>query len=132
MIVIDASVLVDALLGDDDLGDAAREALAQTADLHAPELIYPETLSACRRAKRLGWADDERIARAVARLAFAPIMRASHVPFIDRVWALRDRCSAYDANYVALAEVLDAPLVTTDRKLANAVADICDVRLVAS
>jgi predicted nucleic acid-binding protein len=52
-------------------------------------------------------------------LAQADIRRHPHTPLIDTIWSLRHSVSAYDAAYLALATVLDAPLVTTDRKLAS-------------
>lgn len=132
MIVVDASVLAPALTDDDHAGDAARRAIAASSARFAPELIYPETLSRIRRARRARAVDDERAMRAVSRLASFHLDPHSHVPLIPRIWELRDRCSAYDATYVALAEALDLPLLTADRRLARAAAEICQVQLVSA
>ena len=48
------------------------------------------------------------------------LTRYSHGPFIERIWELRENVAAYDAAYVALAEALDAPMITTDARLAQA------------
>ena len=48
-------------------------------------------------------------------------------PFAERVWALRENLTSYDAWYVALAEALDCPLVTLDRKLSRASGPICEI-----
>lgn len=48
-----------------------------------------------------------------------PLTRYPHAPFVGRAWALRENITAYDAAYVALAEALDAPLLTTDGRLAR-------------
>jgi predicted nucleic acid-binding protein len=58
--------------------------------------------------------------RVLRRWAQWPALRISHQPLVDRVWSLRDNVSAYDAMYVALAERLDATLVTLDQRLATA------------
>ena len=55
------------------------------------------------------------------------IQRHPHTPLLDIAWSLRDRVSAYDAAYVALAAVLDAPLVTSDRKLARVTDLPCEI-----
>lgn len=114
MIVIDASAFLDAV-------DGRRAVIDRIdgEDLHAPHLLDVEVLSALRRlvaSKRL---DDDRAAGVRNVLARADIRRHPHTPHIDGIWSLRQTVSAYDATYLALASVLDAPLVTTDRKLAS-------------
>jgi predicted nucleic acid-binding protein len=64
--------------------------------------------------------DAELATRAFENLVLLPTVRHSHHPFLPRIWTLRDNLTAYDAMYVALAEVLKAPLLTCDRKLAAA------------
>ena len=46
------------------------------------------------------------------------LTRYPHEDLLPRIWALKDNLTAYDAAYVALAEALDAPLITRDRRLA--------------
>lgn len=126
MIVVDASVLAPALADDGDDGDQARSRL-QGEQLAAPELIDLEVLSILRRAARAKRLDERRSGQALDDLAALPLQRVSHLPLLDRVWQLRDNLSSYDASYVALAEALDAVLLTADRRLAKAVGVLCEV-----
>lgn len=119
MIVIDASAVVDVLLGDSD--DATVRALRLTEEaLHAPHLLDVEVLHAVRGLLLRGGIDQQRADLAVADLAQLEITRYPHTALRSRVWQLRDNLSAYDATYVALAEVLDMPLLTADKRLATA------------
>ncbi len=120
MIVIDASVLVNALADDTDDGDRARRRLGEDGSLHAPELIDLEVLSALRRAAGRGDLDERRAALARTDLRELPLQRYSHAPFAERIWHLRHNLSTYDAVCVALAETLECPLLTADERLANA------------
>jgi predicted nucleic acid-binding protein len=86
--------------------------------LHAPELIEPETLNALRRMAGRGRVTDQRAGEAAADLADVRLVRHPHAPLRERVWALRHQLTAYDASYLALAEALDALLVTADAGLA--------------
>ena len=128
MIVVDASVLAPALADDDQSGDTVRRRIASEA-LAAPELVDLEVISVLRRARRAGRLDDRRCAQAIADLRKLDLRRAPHLKLIERIWDLRDTLSAYDASYVALAELLGAPLVTADAKLARAKRITCDVEL---
>lgn len=125
MIVVDASVLVDAFIG---AAPAATRISGE--ELHAPHVIDLEVASALRRleaAGRVGAGDGGRLLRALQR---ADLHRHAHRPLLTQIWALRGNLSPYDAAYVALAAVLDAPLVTTDRRLAEAPKLPCTVELV--
>jgi predicted nucleic acid-binding protein len=115
LIVIDASVLTDFLLGRPEALSAVESELAggEHEPLHAPELIEPETLNALRRLARSGAVTVHRAGEAAADLAHTRLMRYPHAPLRERVWALRDSLSAYDACYLALAEALDEPLLLT-------------------
>ena len=122
MIVVDASVLTDFLLGRPQTLDALERELAgrEHEPMHAPELIEPETLNALRRLARADTVTDRRATEAAADLASVRLVRYPHAPLRERVWALRDELSAYDATYLALAEALDDPvLLTSDRGLAG-------------
>lgn len=121
MIVLDASVLTDFLLGRPQAVDALQTALAgaEHEPVHAPELIEPETLNALRRLTRGGRVTEQRATEAISDLANARLIRYPHAPLRERVWELRHELSAYDATYLALAEALESPvLLTGDRGLA--------------
>jgi predicted nucleic acid-binding protein len=124
MVVIDASVLADALL----VAGPARERLA-SSNLQAPELIDAELLSVLRR---LVLADKLPEGHALQALATAERMGLRRHPsrcLWPRAWELRTNLSAYDALYVALAERLNAPLLTADARLARAPGLRCPVEL---
>lgn len=127
MIVIDASAMVEALVG-----RASEPGLldALSGDLDAPHLMDVEVLSVLR-----GLELGHKLARAVAEQArhdhFAfTITRHGLEPFAERIWQLRHQFTAYDASYIALAEALAAPLYTCDTKLA-ASGHTAEVRVVA-
>jgi len=117
--VVDASAAIDLLL------HAAREpslvALLSRPGtrLHAPHLLDVEVLHALRRLAASGQVDEERAEEVRADLLALTVQRHPHTVLLDRAWELRGTVSAYDAMYVALAELLDAPLVTRDARLAR-------------
>jgi predicted nucleic acid-binding protein len=115
LIVVDASVLTDFLLGRRQALDAIERELAghEHEPLHAPELIEPETLNALRRLALAGNVTDRRASEAVADLADTRLVRYPHGPLRERVWDLRHNLTGYDATYLALAEALDDPILLT-------------------
>lgn len=120
MTVFDASVLVDALIVSGPPGDHARSALRDVPVLYVPSIFAAEATSAVRAMHRRGDVDLAQARGAVARIQHVTTVRYPFEPFIDRVWALRDSLSVYDAWYVALAESLSTTLVTADERLARA------------
>ena len=130
MIVLDASALVDALLGRPTAGATANAIRGERA-LHAPHLVDVEVLHVLRRWAGRGELSSGRATTALADLGDLPLVRHPHAPLRARIWALRERLSAYDATYVSLAEALGATLVTADRRLARAAAGLVDVVEVA-
>lgn len=100
--------------------------------LAAPELIDPEVLSVLRRLVTTNTISTARSARAVADLADVRIQRVSHRPLIGRCWELRNNLTPYDAAYAALAEALNAPLLTADAALARAPGTRCEIELLTS
>ena len=89
-------------------------------DLHVPHLFEVEVLSVLRRYFLRGELSGERARLGLGRLSLMRLTRYPHTALLSRVWELRDNVTAYDATYIALAETLEAPLVTTDARLARA------------
>lgn len=129
MIVVDASVLAPALGDDSEDGDLARARLAGEV-LAAPELIDLEIVSVIRGLTRSGKLRPRRASEALADLAELPLERTSHRHLVARCWELRNNLTSYDAAYVALAELLQAPLLTADAKLARSNGVRCDIELI--
>jgi predicted nucleic acid-binding protein len=127
VLVVDAGVVVAALVQADELGDRARALLLQQAA--APELVDLEVGSVIRRLTLSGRLEEARGKAALADLRDLPLQRASHRPLLTRCWELRDAVSFYDAAYVALAELLEVPLITVDAKLSRAPHLRCQVAL---
>lgn len=116
MIVVDASAIVHLLLTTH--ADLVFERIVR-GEAVAPYVIDLEVVHALRRRDLRGLISDERALEAIADFATLPIRRYPHEPFLRRMWHLRQNVTAYDAAYVALAESLDAPLVTRDARLAR-------------
>ena len=114
MIVLDASAMVEALIGR-EVADELLDAL--TGDVHAPHLLDVEVLSVLR-GLLLGGKLEPAVAEGVRKDHFEfAINRHEVAPLADRIWQLRHQYTSYDAAYLALAEALDAPLYTCDAKL---------------
>jgi predicted nucleic acid-binding protein len=87
--------------------------------LHAPQLIDLEVAQVLRRNVAAATIASARGKEALQDLRDLSLVRYPHEMLLERIWELRDNLTAYDAAYVALAEALDAPLLTCDRKLAS-------------
>lgn len=130
MIVLDASTLVAVLLNT-EVGRRIADVISSPAEsLHAPQLLDIEVLQVLRGHVRRGTMTAERGALGVEALGQLDITRYGHDELLSRIWALRENLSAYDATYVALAEALDAPLLTLDARLAASPGHRAEVRLV--
>jgi predicted nucleic acid-binding protein len=116
VIVADSSAVVDALAGQSS--DPELRARLRLERLHAPYLLDIEVMQAFRGLVRRGVLSADRAADASRDYAILRVTRYPHLPLLERIWQLRDRLSAYDAAFVALAELLDATLVTCDARLA--------------
>jgi predicted nucleic acid-binding protein len=114
-VVVDASVLIDAIL----LGVERVAVRLAGAALHAPVSIDAEFLHALRRRWLTGFVDEERGRAALTMFRDVPITRHPVNVLIHRMWDLRQNVSSYDAGYVALAESLNLPLITRDARLAR-------------
>ncbi len=129
MIVVDASVLIDALLDDGPSGSAARAVLADDPVWAAPACLPIEVLSVTRRRLLRGQISPERANDAVEVLAALEIDWIDPRAVTFRIWELRDNVAAFDAAYVAGAEALGVELVTGDRRLAAAPGIRCRLRV---
>ena len=118
MVVIDASAVATLLLNQPNAA-RLRERLAHENTLHAPHLLDLEVTQVLRRAVRQGALKETVAAVRLADLQLLPLTRYSHAPFLRRIWELRANITAYDAAYIALAEALAAPLITTDQPLSR-------------
>jgi predicted nucleic acid-binding protein len=118
--VVDASVLVE-YLTDGAHGEASRRQIgARPGWLWAPYLVDAEVGHALRGGVRAGQISARRAHGALADLLEMRLQRVAHHALVDRAWELRENLSFYDGLYVALAEALDAPLLTFDARLAKA------------
>jgi predicted nucleic acid-binding protein len=119
LIVIDASVVVDLLLGAKAAVRIADRILVPGETLHAPHLLDVEVAQVLRRHLLAADLDGRRGALALADLVELPIHRHPHGVLLQRAWELKRSISANDAMYLALAEALAAPLLTRDARLAR-------------
>ncbi len=120
MIVVDASAVLEVLMRT-PAGERLSKRLHESAEtLHAPHLLDLEIAQVVRRYCVAGKVTPARGRQAITALLDLPLQRYPHAPLLPRIWELRHAITAYDAAYVALAEELDAPLVTSDAKLAKA------------
>ncbi|HKR63988.1 MAG TPA: type II toxin-antitoxin system VapC family toxin [Thermoanaerobaculia bacterium] len=118
MIVVDASAVLAFLI---QSPAAARiDEYLFGGETHAPHLIDLEVMHAIRRWVLSGAMTRQDAENAIEYFKLMRIHRSSHEALLDRIWRLRDNLTAYDAAYVALAEVLDTVVITTDAKLAAA------------
>jgi predicted nucleic acid-binding protein len=124
VIVVDASSVLPYLVKVGADSDWIAKRLRDESAFYAPELIDPEALSGLRRLVFQRVISPAAATQAVADLFDARIVRYPHRPFVHRAWELRGQLTPYDGLYVALAEALEATLVTTDRRLARAVTTV--------
>lgn len=129
MLVVDASCLCEVLIGTPE-ADAVRQRLAMDDDHAAPHIVDVEVFSVIRREHRHGRLDRTAATQAVEDLEAWPGERFGHRLLLARAWEVRDTVRGWDAMYVALAEALDAVLLTTDRRLAAATGPTCQVEMI--
>lgn len=118
MSVLDASVVVEFLLRRDRIPGLAERLLRGAESFHAPHVLDVEVTHVVRRYCLRGVVADRIAEDALDLYRALPLNRYAHDRLLPRIWELRHIMTAYDAAYVALAEALDAPLVTRDAKLA--------------
>ena len=130
MIVLDASAAIEWLLKSPAGTKIDKRIFSRSESLHAPHLLDIEVAQVLRRYVREKTITAQRGQEALEDLAALPLERYPHDFLIPRVWELRATLTAYDAVYVALAELLDAPLLTCDRKIASASGHSANVEVV--
>ncbi|WP_250285844.1 MULTISPECIES: type II toxin-antitoxin system VapC family toxin [unclassified Frankia] len=128
MIVVDAGVLVKVLVEKSPSADAARERLRGEI-LSAPSLIDAEVLSVLRGLALGGKLPEHRASAALSLLAGMPLQRTPLPAHLARAWQLRANYSAYDAFYVALAELLECTLITSDARLSRGTGATCSIEV---
>lgn len=128
--VVDASILTTFYAADDPRRDVVIARLGTGDALFAPAHLDAEVVSALRGLAAHRPALLATVPAALQHLAGFAIGRVPLAPLLQRMWELRDNVSAYDAAYVALAERLDGPLITSDRKLATASGPRCTFDLI--
>lgn len=119
MIVVDASAVLELLLDTRAAHRVAARLGTPAEALHAPHLLDVEVAQAVRRYVAAGEIDAAKGRRAIGDLLDLPVVRHPHTVLLARAWELRRSITACDAMYVALAEALDAPLLTRDQRLAR-------------
>jgi predicted nucleic acid-binding protein len=120
VIVVDASAAIEVLLNTPAAARIAERLFAPGETLHAPHLLDVEVAQVLRRYALAGQLDAARGVEALDDLAALPLTRYPHDLLLPRIWELRENVTAYDAVYLALAEVLAAPLLTRDQAFASA------------
>ncbi len=129
VIVLDASVLANALADDGESGRRARHELRAAADIAAPDLVDVETVSVLRKRWLRGTLTEQRFSTAIAHLQQLDFERVPTLRLMPRAFELRANISAYDACYVALAEYSNGELITCDARLARATGPRCPIRV---
>lgn len=120
MIVVDASALVEYLIGAPAADAVDQRLFGPGETLHVPYLIDIEVTQVLRRHEARRQIEPLRCLQALDDLTNLTLLRYPHGLLLPRVWELRQNMTAYDAIYIALAEYLGAPLLTRDRRLASA------------
>ena len=120
IVVLDASAVVELVLVTTP-GVRIRRRLSDPGiSMHSPELVDLEVINVLRRYVNAKLVTMDRATQAVGILEDLDLRRHRHGPMLRRIWSWRSNLTAYDAAYVALAEVLNGPLLTTDARLARA------------
>jgi predicted nucleic acid-binding protein len=130
VIVLDASAAVEWLFQSPAGVKIDRRIFSVSESLHAPHLLDVEVVQVLRRYVRDKMITAQRGQEAIEDLGDLPLNRYPHDFLTPRVWELRATLTAYDAAYVALAELLDAPLLTCDGKIASAPGHDANVEVV--
>lgn len=129
MTVLDTSGVVDFLIGEEASGEV-EDLLRREGPVAAPDLLVFEVIAVFRRQMRLRSIEADRASSAIADLGDFPLEVFPSLPLRARAWELRDNFAAADALFVALAERIDEPFATKDRKLASAAKRFTGIKVV--
>jgi len=129
VIVLDASAAIEWLLQSPAGIRIDKRIFSPSQSLHAPHLLDVEVAQVLRRYVREKMITEQRGEEALEDLGDLPLNRYPHDFLLPRVWELRSTLTAYDAVYVGLAEVLDAPLLTCDGRIASATGHHASIEL---
>ena len=130
MVIVDASVILELLLSTSSSVEIQKRLFNQKETLHAPHLLDLEVAQVLRRYVVSREMTPERAREALSDFLDIPIRRYPHDLLLDRIWELRSNMTAYDAAYVVLAELLEAPLITRDKKLSTAAEHHAQIELI--
>lgn len=129
LIVVDASVLANAIADDEADGERARSEVRSAGELATPDLVDVEAVAVLRRRRLAGTVTARRFKAAIDDLELLELDRYPTLPLMGRAYELRHNLTAYDASYIALAELLGCELLTGDRRLATAPGPRCPIRI---
>ena len=129
-VVIDASVLFEFLIGGGSVSVISETLIEDNAI--APDLVNSEVCSVLNKAERRKLISSERAQQAVDDLTASPIRRVSTSMLMQSAWSFRKNITIYDGCYVALAQELDIPLITTDEHLAKVAKKFIEVDLLSA
>jgi predicted nucleic acid-binding protein len=128
VLVVDASVLAPVVADGGEEGRRFRQRL-RGETVAGPDLLRIEVMSVVRRHAHAGLLTPDQTGTAIEDLVDFPVVVYATAPLLHRAWALRDNITSYDGCYVALAEAVDRPLLTADRRLAKAADAVCQVEV---
>ena len=128
MIVVDASILANAIGDDGTDGRRARDEIRGAGYVAAPDLVDVETVAVLRKRWLGGTISERRFATAIRDLEAIDVDRYPTLRLMRRAYELRANVTAYDATCVALAEALGCDLLTGDRRVASAPGPRCAIR----
>jgi predicted nucleic acid-binding protein len=130
--IVDASVIAHALATEEELGIQSRRVIDRPTQLIIPECAYVEVLASLRKMWLRKDISLEVFRQALDDLVILDVHVVDTVELLGRAYELRHNVGAYDAMYVALAEVLKCPLITTDIRLSSATGVRCEIELLAA